>query len=334
MNAKKPVISILMPARNAVQFIRQAIESVRAQDIKDWELIVIDDHSNDGTWQISADFETDPRIRFYRNLHGDGIIHALEEAFMHSKGSYITRMDADDIMPPGKLSRLLEIAKKDPKTVATGKVQYFSDQPVSEGYRRYEGWLNELVDRGDFYEEIYRECIIASPNWMVSRQCFEQDFKFNDLQYPEDYDMVFRWYKAGYTVQASPDVTHLWREHENRTSRISDGYQQESFFDLKTSWFIKLELERDGKIQLLGAGKKGKLVAKKLLEKKVDFAWFDFNAVPGQVVMSKKINPVSLVQKNRKTVLTAWPLDSKVQHEIRSFMTERGFIAGKNYWLF
>jgi glycosyltransferase involved in cell wall biosynthesis len=334
MKTKPPVISILMPARNAGEFIRQAIASVREQDFDAWELIVVDDRSDDDLWKISEEFQADPRMRFYVNSLEAGIIPALDLAFRFSRGAYITRMDADDLMPPGKLSSLFELVKQHPKTVATGKVQYFSDQRVSEGYNRYEGWLNSLVDSGTFYPEIYRECILASPNWMVSRRCFEQDFKFNELRYPEDYDMVFRWYQAGYSIRAATAVTHLWREHPNRTSRTSDVYQQASFFRLKTAWFIKLELKDAEKIQLLGAGRKGKLVAKKLMEENVAFDWFDFNAAPDQVVMSKKISSVSLIRKDLKTILTAWPVDPVIRQEIQSFMTERDFVAGKNYWLF
>src|SRR5690606_36607346 len=115
--------------------------------------------------------------------------------------------------------------------------------------------------------------------WIVNRDCFENDFKFSDLKYPEDYDMLFHWYKFGYKISSINEVTHLWREHEQRTSRHSKDYQQEAFFKIKTNYFIDLEISSAEKIQLVGAGKKGKLVAKILTKRKIEFDWFDFNVV-------------------------------------------------------
>ena len=329
-------ISILMPAKNASQFINACIDSVIAQNFKAWELLVVDDFSDDKTFEILSQYSfSDKRIKVFKN-NSVGIIPALSLAFQHSKGNYITRMDADDIMPTNKLDLFLtEIRRSSLKTVITGKVNYFSNESVSNGYTRYQNWLNNLGSLKNRYAQIYRECIVASPNWIAHRSCFENEINIEDLIYPEDYDMVFKWYKTGYQIKQINETTHLWREHENRTSRTNIDYQQKAFFTLKTNYFIDIELQVDEKIQLIGAGIKGKLVAKILNERNVKFDWFDFNSQQESIDgILNFIQPISYITKNHKSILTVWPESEITQQEITDYLTGIGLEFGKNVWLF
>ena len=61
----------------------------------------------------------------------------------------------------------------------------------SEGYLKYEYWLNDRIDQNDHYKHIYRECVIASPNWISKKQDLIQYKIFENLNYPEDYSMTF-----------------------------------------------------------------------------------------------------------------------------------------------
>jgi len=324
-----------MPAKNAATYLVDCIDSVLNQSFTNWELIIIDDFSADNTVEIIQNYiKSDARIKYLPN-RVSGIIPALQLAFNNSSGLFITRMDADDLMPPDKLQVLINKLSKYNRSVVTGKVCYFSDQKLSEGYLRYETWLNSLIDKKEFFAAVYRECIIASPNWLVSRSCFEKDFQFSDLSYPEDYDMVFQWYKSGYKIISVDAVTHLWREHTARTSRHHEAYQQQAFFELKTNYFIDLEIENNEKIQLFGAGLKGKLVAKTLIEKKVNFDWFDFNiSENSKNIFDKKVSSVFDSISGMKSIITVWPIDPNIQNEIQIFFNDREFIFGKNCWLF
>ena len=119
-----------------------------SQSYSNWELLAVNDHSTDDTLEILRRFSTiDPRIRIINNRK-NGIIEALKTGYTISKGTLVTRMDADDIMPEVKLERLQQLLTASGKGfVASGLVKYFSDKPLGNGYIKYEQWLNELSSK-------------------------------------------------------------------------------------------------------------------------------------------------------------------------------------------
>ena len=158
---------------------------------------------------------------------------------------------------------------------------------------------------------------------------------FETLNYPEDYDLVFHWYRLGYEIIVENTITHFWREHPKRTSRHVEDYQQEAFFRLKTSWFLELELGENEPLQLIGAGKKGKLVAAQLKEKGVAFSWFDMNAKLRSINTDIiEVNSLESIVPSVKTILTVWPTQRTQQDEVLVFLKEKGIVLGENAWLF
>ncbi|MCB9222568.1 MAG: glycosyltransferase family 2 protein [Crocinitomicaceae bacterium] len=317
-----------MPVKNAAQYLEQCMDSIVHQSYGNWELIAVDDGSTDNSMEILENYERyNPRIKVLESTEG-GIIPALQMAFEHSSGEFITRMDADDVMPTRKLEQLFDAIEGEPKkTVVTGKVRYFSDKKVSEGYKRYESWLNTVVEDESFRENLYRECVIASPNWMVHRSCFEDDFAISSLEYPEDYDMVFKWFDHGYEFKSVNSVTHLWREHPERTSRNSENYQQKAFFELKTKRFIQHFNDQIQGVQVIGAGEKGKLVSEILSRNNVSFQWYDLSP--------KREDIQSVMALNKQlTILSNWPADERIQEDITKFLRKMNLKFGQELWLF
>lgn len=272
------LISILTPYRNAEKYLRETAESILEQTHTNWEWILVDDHSSENERDVLADLLKDPRIHLLKNK-GKGIIDALCTALAHANGEFITRMDADDVMPNFKLERMMQALENEEIRIVTGKVTYFSDSgSISPGYLGYEKWLNEQVDRQDFYTQIYRECTLASGNWLMRKTDLMHCGGFNGLHYPEDYDLLFRWYESAYTIKGLNLVTHLWRDHYLRTSKTSRDYHQKAFFELKVKRFIALDRDSNQQLIVNGTGQKGRLTAKILIEKKVPFTWVSHEA--------------------------------------------------------
>jgi len=246
--------------KNAEPWLADCLHSVHRQTFSNWQCILVDDHSLDGTLAIAQAFvDIDDRFHCLHNP-GTGIVDALNAALKHTSCTWVTRMDADDIMPPEKLEWMASALDKRKDCVVTGRVRYFSPAPVSEGYRAYEAWLNERIDQQDHWEWVYRECVIASANWLTHRD----NVQFPTDVYPEDYSLVFDWYRKQLNIIGIDRVTHMWREHLGRTSRHSAHYQQPAFFRMKTARFIELDRDHTRPLVVLGDNVKTDLLKEEL----------------------------------------------------------------------
>lgn len=255
-------------------YLVECLESIRNQTVDNWELLAVNDHSSDESNEILANYSLkDPRISVFQNKN-NGIIDALQTGYFNSKGNYITRMDADDIMPPNKLELMHnELSNSDEKTLVTGYVEYFSEQGVGPGFTRYQEWLNSLVDQSSHHKEMYKECVIPSPCWMTTRKAFDKSGGFDSDIYPEDYDLVFRFHLNGVKFKPIKELLHLWRDHSTRTSRTHEHYAINSFLKLKIGYFLKLDYNPVQQLIVWGAGKKGKQIALLLNEANIPFEW-------------------------------------------------------------
>src|SRR3972149_1884384 len=94
---KAPKISVIMPAYNSEKYIEAAVKSILTQTLGDFEFIIIDDGSTDGTWGLVKEFaQSDNRIVPVRNERNLKICHTLNKGLDMARGNYISRMDADD----------------------------------------------------------------------------------------------------------------------------------------------------------------------------------------------------------------------------------------------
>ncbi|MFT4544036.1 MAG: glycosyltransferase involved in cell wall biosynthesis [Bacteroidia bacterium] len=263
-----------MPVKNAGPYLEDCLKSILNQTEINWELITVNDNSSDESKLILEDFaKRDSRIIALENS-GSGIINALRKAYAKASGNLITRMDADDLMPINKLIVLKkELLSKGTGHLAIGLVKYFSDEGLKDGYRYYESWLNELTASGTNYADIYKECVIPSPCWMVHREDFEKCDAFNPDTYPEDYDLCFRFYQHNLKVIPCAEVLHQWRDHSARTSRNDHNYADNRFLDLKLKWFLELDYNPTRPLVIWGAASKGKLLVKGLLNAGIKFHW-------------------------------------------------------------
>jgi glycosyltransferase involved in cell wall biosynthesis len=100
-----PRVSIVIPAHNAARFVGLAIESVREQTYDDWEIVVVDDGSHDGTWELLQ--AAGPQVRGFRREHAGGPAAARNLALEHATGELVAFLDADDLLLPRYLESQL-----------------------------------------------------------------------------------------------------------------------------------------------------------------------------------------------------------------------------------
>lgn len=112
MNVQDDLISIIMPAYNSSQYIRNSINSIQKQTYSNWELIIVDDCSIDNTVEIIKALK-EPRIRLFVNSENSGAAISRNKALREAKGRWIAFLDSDDIWKRTKLEEQLNFMKKE-----------------------------------------------------------------------------------------------------------------------------------------------------------------------------------------------------------------------------
>jgi len=333
---KKRTISILIPFKNTAEFLPDCIQSIINQTYDNWEILAVNDHSTDNSLDVMHSYaQKETRINVLKN-EGKGIIEALRTAYSHAQGTYITRMDSDDIMSPNKLENMVRsLEKLGQGHIALGKVKYFSKEGVGDGYKSYEKWLNNLTEKGLNYSEIYKECVIPSPCWMVHRTDLERAGSFTSNRYPEDYDLAFRFYEQDLKCIPTNELLHYWRDYGHRTSRTSEHYAQNYFLDIKLHYFLKLDRDNESPLVLWGAGNKGKTLAKNLLKKNIAFIWVCNNSNKiGLDIYDKRMNHYLELSKLQKAQVIITVANKEAQEFIKDYLQDQGKNRVQDYFFF
>lgn len=108
-------VSICVPTLNARHFLKARMDSIYAQTFSDWELIVCDSHSDDGTWEFAQQFATDSRVRLYQ-VPREGLYAGWNECLARATGEYVYFAPADDTMTPLLLEKCVASLQLNPKS--------------------------------------------------------------------------------------------------------------------------------------------------------------------------------------------------------------------------
>ena len=252
MNA---LVSVVMPVRDAGEFLDRAVESILCQTLRDLELILINDHSTDTA--VSELDNSDPRLKIF-NSKGHGLVNACNTGFAHSQGKFIARMDADDISLSGRLEcQLNYLYRHADVDIAGSCVEIFSEQGIKGGLKRYQAWLNSVREPEQVRNQIFVESPLPNPGVMFRRVALEQlrGYRIND--WPEDYDMFLRADAAGMRMGKPEPVLLRWREHVNRLTHTDKLYQRQRFMQAKTHFLVQHRLNGRSVI-IWGAGPTGR----------------------------------------------------------------------------
>lgn len=125
--SKNPTVSVLMPTYNAERYLKEAVEGILGQSFTDFEFIIIDDGSTDGTSEILSHYQ-DSRIVYLRHETNRGYVYALNHGLKIAKGKFIARQDADDISLPERLLRQVEMLDLQPNLVVVGSAYHTIDE--------------------------------------------------------------------------------------------------------------------------------------------------------------------------------------------------------------
>ena len=167
-------------------------------------------------------------------------------------------MDADYVCHPERLERQIGWFETCPEGGLCGTRVRMTGHRIGSGRRRYEGWLNAITVHDDIVRELFVECPIAHPTFMMRRTDFEAVGGYRDFDGPEDYDLVMRFWRGGYRLGNVPCVLLDWHEQPGRLSMASPRYSEGAFRRFKHHWIRELRISGGRPLYQWGAGEVGK----------------------------------------------------------------------------
>jgi glycosyltransferase involved in cell wall biosynthesis len=192
-----PKVSVLLPTYNGNLTIVRAIRSVIGQSFTDWELLVIDDGSTDGTAASVEELSrADGRIRLVRNDRNSGIQRTLNHGLREAKGTYVARIDDDDAWAdPAKLARQVAFLDAHPAHVLVGTGTVVVDEADRELYR----FLAPATDKDIRSKMLFRNCFTHS-SVMFRKETVLKEGGYDEnasSRHVEDYDLWLRLGRVG-----------------------------------------------------------------------------------------------------------------------------------------
>lgn len=213
-----PIISVVLPVYNGEKHLAEAIDSVLAQSLPDFELIIIDDGSTDGSLRILQEYQKrDKRIRLVSRENRD-LATTLNDSIDIARGEWVARMDQDDIALPQRLERQLQWLEKTGADVAGSWVKCFGswDQRITRGYQTDQAIKVDMLFKSPF----------VHPSVMMRTALIKQLRYDKSAEKAEDYDLWTRAARSGWMMSNVPEVLLLYRKHASQISTKSSIRQE------------------------------------------------------------------------------------------------------------
>ena len=190
MSTEKETISIIIPMYNAELFLHECISSVLAQSYENWELLLVNDGSTDGTSIICNEYTLrDKRIRYIEKENG-GVSSARNTGIMQANGKYITFIDSDDIVKKEYCEKLIEKMKPAVGMVAYGMEYLCEDgrtvplvHRIKDGEYSYDNFSKVVIDDGTMSGfSLHSSCAVLYRTEIVKKNkiLFDEDIRYNE----------------------------------------------------------------------------------------------------------------------------------------------------------
>jgi glycosyltransferase involved in cell wall biosynthesis len=212
-----PILSVIMPAYNVAPYVRDAVTSVQAQTLRDFELVIVNDGSTDETLPILQEIAGhDPRLRIISRPN-TGIVGALNEAISATTAPYIARMDGDDLCMPERFERQLGFLNANPDVLLVGSDVEFIDSHGArlKTYRPPQGStaIQKALLEGNSGALIH-------PAIMGQRRAWSETGGYREsYQFVEDYDLYLRAARLGPLANVDKPLLR-YRIHAQSTNYI------------------------------------------------------------------------------------------------------------------
>ncbi|CAI9395803.1 Putative teichuronic acid biosynthesis glycosyltransferase TuaG [Bacillus sp. T2.9-1] len=225
-----PSVSIIMPSYNCKEYISYSIESVIEQTYKDWELLIVDDYSTDGTVDLLKEWEKgDGRIRIFYQTVNEGAAVARNIALAHARGRYIAFLDSDDRWKKDKLE---------------AQLAYMMDNKYAFTFTAYE-WIDQ---KGEYlnkyirapkrvdYQTMLKNTIVGCLTVLIDRDQVG-DFRMPNIRTRQDLATWLMILKRGFRAFG---LNEILAEYRVRNESISKNKWKAA----KNNWHVYRQIEQ------------------------------------------------------------------------------------------
>lgn len=243
MNTSQPIISIIVPVYKVERYLKECLNSIKCQTYSDWECILVDDGSPDGSGKICDEYASiDSRFRVIHRKNG-GVSAARNTALVEAKGKYISFVDSDDYIYPCYLETLLNMLEKSGADVAqVGMEMIFTT------FKRKMNFVEKevVMDRRQLVVELIKNSVVPSYLWnkMFRRDVISIPFP-EGVNY-EDICAMTEWSRNICRVVFSPEILYAYRQRKGSiVNDLSVENCRDYLYALKMRMRCMIELEPD-----------------------------------------------------------------------------------------
>lgn len=235
-------MSVLTAVRDGLPHLEEAIASIRAQTLDDWEWIIVDDGSQDGTSGRLAEWaRRDRRIRVTQ-APARGLVQSLNAGLARCRGALVARMDADDVALPERLARQAAYMEEHPRVAAADTGVELLGGERNAGMRAYVAWVNDHPTPESIAADLFVESPLVHPAVCFRTAAVRGIGGYRDGDFPEDYDLWLRLHGAGQGLgKLANQSLLLWRDRPGRLSRTDLRYRRAAFRRLKQQHLERID---------------------------------------------------------------------------------------------
>ncbi|MAB77393.1 MAG: hypothetical protein CMO47_13155 [Verrucomicrobiales bacterium] len=336
-----PLVSVVMPLRNAQATVEKAIASLRQQSYENLDIVLVDHASKDNSPAlIKKAASEDERIRCFRQE--GSFVEAANLAWQAAKGELIARMDSDDIAHSTRIENQVGLLKAQPQLSACGTLVNIFKRgengqtiPADDGYKRYEAWINSVVTHDQILTERFVDSPIPNPSAMIRRSVMESLGGYQDPPWAEDYDFWLRMIEAGHQVAKVNQRLLDWYDGETRATRNLSRYDLSRFQAAKAHFLKRLPDIIQLGVIICGAGPVGKEMCYLLRTAGIKVkAFLEVNErqIGNQIDGIPILDSGKLSQFFGRAVMLGAVGQKGAREQIRTLADDCGWLEGKDFF--
>lgn len=330
-----------MPTRNAEKTVAAAIRSIQEQSWREFDFVIVDHASTDGTPGILAEAaREDSRITVLRS---EGtFVEAANLAWKETRGDLIARMDSDDVAHPERLSRQVDFLNSHPELAACGSLVRIGKRGVAGlieaaegGYQRYETWVNSVTTPEQILRERFVDSPLPNPTALVRREVLEALGGYHDPDWAEDYDFWLRLLEKGFQLGKVEEILLDWFDAPDRSTRTVPRYELTRFQEAKAHYLSRIPEVQQLGVTLCGAGPIGKEMARYLRSRAVEvhaFCEVNERQIGNRIDGIPVLGPDVMSGKLRSTILLSAVGQPGARARIRKLALDAGFVEGADFF--